>query len=98
MRIRCSLQNQIKINNNPSSYTDPDPIPDPSDPYVFGPFGSGSISQRYGFGSGSGSCYHQAKTVRKTLIPPVLLYFNFDFLSLKNDGNIPSKSNKQKIV
>ncbi len=51
--------------------------PDPSDPYVFGPPGSGSISQRYG--SGSGSFYHQSKmkntensTVRKILIPTVL--------------------------
>jgi hypothetical protein len=35
--------------------------PDPSDPYVFGPPGSGS-----------GSFYHQAKIVRKTLIPTVL--------------------------
>jgi hypothetical protein len=35
--------------------------PDPSDPHVFGPPGSGSISQRYG--SGSGSFYHHAKIV-----------------------------------
>jgi hypothetical protein len=42
--------------------------------YVFGPPGSESISQRYGSGSGSrsGSFYHQAKKVRKTLIPTVL--------------------------
>ena len=33
-------------------------------------FGSGSTSKRYG--SGSGSFYHQAKIVRKTLIPTVL--------------------------
>jgi hypothetical protein len=36
--------------------------PDPPDPRVFGPPGSGSISQRYGSGfgsySGSGSYYH----------------------------------------
>jgi hypothetical protein len=60
--------------------------PDPSDVYVFRPpgSGSGSISQRYG----SGSFYHQAKLVRKTLIPTVLgLLFNF--LSLKNDVNVP---------
>jgi hypothetical protein len=44
--------------------------PDPSDPCVFGPPGSGSISQRYG--SGSGSFYHHAKIVRKTLIHTVL--------------------------
>ncbi len=52
---------------------------DPSDPYVLEP-------------SGSGSFYHKAKIVRKTLIPTVLLLL-FDFLSLKN---VPPKSNKQK--
>jgi hypothetical protein len=46
--------------------------PDPPDPRVFGPPGSGFTSQRYG--SGSGSFYHHAKIV--TL---------FEFLSLKND-------------
>ncbi len=37
------------------SVGDPDPEPDqiPKDPHVFGPPGSGSISQRYGPGSGS---------------------------------------------
>jgi hypothetical protein len=54
-------------------------IADP-DPYVFGP--PGSIGQRHG----SGSFYHQAKIVRKTLIPTVC-----DFLSSKNDVNVPSK-------
>jgi hypothetical protein len=57
--------------------------------YIFGPPGSGSISQRYGSGSGSssGSFYHQAKQSK-----------NFDsyFLSLKNYVNVPSKSSKQK--
>jgi hypothetical protein len=53
-----------------TSVADPDPNPDPSDPYVFGPPGSGSISQWYG--SGSRSFYHHAKIVRKTLIPTVL--------------------------
>jgi hypothetical protein len=44
-----------------TSIADPEPNPDPLDPHVFGPpeSGSGSISQRYG--SGSGSFYHQAK-------------------------------------
>jgi hypothetical protein len=46
------------------SVADPDPNPDPSDPYVFVPPGSGSISQRYR----SGSFYHQAKIVSKTLL------------------------------
>ncbi len=69
-------------------------IADP-DPYVFGPPGSGSVSQCQLYGSGSGSFYHQAKIVRKTFIPNVgpLLY---DFLSLQNDVNVPSKSNKQE--
>jgi hypothetical protein len=61
------------------------------DPYVFGPPGSGSISQRYG----SGSFYRQAKIGRKSLISSAL-WLLFDFLSLKNDVNVPSKSNKQK--
>jgi hypothetical protein len=57
---------------------------------ILGPPGSGSASQRYGFGSGS--FYHQAKIARKTLIH---LFCDFDFLSLKKDVNVPSKSNKQ---
>jgi hypothetical protein len=61
------------------------------DLYVLGPPGSGSISQSYG----SGSFSHKAKKVRKTLIPTVLLLL-FEFLSLKNYVNVPSKSNKQK--
>ncbi len=35
--------------------THPDADPDPQDPHVFVPPGSGSISQRYGYVSGSGS-------------------------------------------
>jgi hypothetical protein len=72
-----------------ASVADPDPNPD--DPYVFRPprSGSGSISQRYG--SRSGSFYHQAKIVRKTLIPTAL-WLLFNFLSLKNDVNVPSKN------
>ncbi len=56
-----------------------DPNPDPPDPHVFGPPGSGSTtaSQRYGSGSGScsGSFYHHAKIVRKTWIPTILWLF-----------------------
>jgi hypothetical protein len=44
--------------------------------------------------SGSGSFYHQAKKLRKTLIPTAL-WLLFDFLSLKNDVKVPSKSDKQ---
>jgi hypothetical protein len=42
------------------------------------------------------SFYHQAKILRKTLIP-TLLWLLLDFLSLKNDVNaviVPTKSNK----
>jgi hypothetical protein len=62
-----------------------------SDQYVFGPPGSGSGSIRQRYGSGAGSFYHQAKIVRKTLIPTF-----FYFLSLKNYVNVPYTSNKQK--
>jgi hypothetical protein len=49
-----------------SGVADPDLNPDLSDPFVFEPPGSGSgpISQRYGFGFGSGSFYHQAKMAK----------------------------------
>ncbi len=45
----------VEVRHLVSSVTDPDP----SDPYVFWPPGSGSISQRYG----SGSFFHHAKIV-----------------------------------
>jgi hypothetical protein len=40
---------------------------------------------------------HQAKIVRKTLIPTVL-WLLYDFLSLRQDVNLASKSNKQKQI
>ncbi len=43
--------------------------PDPYDPYVFGPPGSGPVITRYGSESLSRSFYQQAKIGRKTLIP-----------------------------
>ncbi len=49
------------------------PDPDPPDPHVFGPPGSESVSKRSG--SGSGSFYHHAKIVRKTLVPTILWLF-----------------------
>jgi hypothetical protein len=61
-----------------SSVPDPDPDPDLPDTRVFWPPGSGS-----------GSFYHHAKIIRKTLNL-------FDVLSLKNNVNVPSKINKQK--
>jgi hypothetical protein len=87
---------QIKPNTTmQSSVADSDPNPDPP---VFGPPGSGSTSQRYGSGSrscsGSGSFYHHPKIVKN------LDFYYFvtlsDFLSLKIDVNVASKSNKQK--
>jgi hypothetical protein len=78
-RINPFVQKRLKTTSNFSnlpktSVADPNP-----DPHVFGPPGSGFISQRYG--SGSGSIYHQAEIVSKILI---LLFCDFfDFLSLK---------------
>jgi hypothetical protein len=73
-----------------TSVADPDPNPDP---HVFGPPGSGSTSQRNGSGSGSGSgsFYHHTKIVRKNLDSYYFVTL-YDFLSLKNDVNVPSKS------
>jgi hypothetical protein len=51
--------------------------------------GFGSVSQRYG--AGSGSFYNQAKIVRKTLISTVLLLLFY--LSLKNYVDVPSMKN-----
>ncbi len=53
--------------------------------------------KRHRSGSGSGSFYHHAKLVRKPLSPNVLWLIN-DFLSLKNDVNVVSKSNSTKNV
>jgi hypothetical protein len=83
--------------NVKSSVADPDP--DPPDPHVLGPPGSRSTSQRYGSGSGSGSgirgllssCKYSKKNLYSFYFVTLL-----DFLSLKNDVNLPSKSNKQE--
>ncbi len=88
--LTLKRQNFVKLFH---SVPDPDPNPDPPDPHVFGPLGSGSTSQRYE--SGSGSFYHKAKILRKTVISTVL-WLLFDFLSLKNDVKVPSKSTMQK--
>jgi hypothetical protein len=65
----CSLQS-MRPNGSTVEISIADPNPDPPKPYVFRPPGSGSgtVSQRYG----SGSFYHEAKIVSKTLIPTVL--------------------------
>ncbi len=41
------------LQNSALPFSVADPDPDPPDPHVFGPLGSGSTSQRYGSGSGS---------------------------------------------
>ncbi len=58
-----NLACNVYVSNVPASVAVPDPNPDlhPPDPHVFGPLGSGS-----------GSFYHHAKIVRKTLIPTIL--------------------------
>ncbi len=70
--LEVQLQSPVIARYRNISVADPDPNPDPDPPdqNVFGPPGSGSISQRYG--SGSGSFYYHAKIVRKTLIPTIL--------------------------
>ncbi len=52
---------------------------------------TGSTSQRYG----SGSFYHHEKKNKKNLESYYFVTL-FDFLSLKNNVNVPSKSNKHK--
>ncbi len=61
-------QSFINVQSVQKSYRVADP-----DLYVFGPPGPGSVSQRYG--SGSGSFYHQAKNVRKTLIATLMTLY-----------------------
>jgi hypothetical protein len=46
------VSSQLFVGLPKGSVGDPDSEPDPQDPHVFGPPGSGSISQRYGSGSG----------------------------------------------
>ncbi len=65
--------------------------PDP-DSYVFGPPGSGAGSVIYLQGSESGSSQHAKKW--RNLISNFLRLL-FDFLSMKNYVNVPSKRNKR---
>jgi hypothetical protein len=72
------------------------PDPDPPDTHGFGPPGSGSISQRCG--SGFGSSHHPViiKQNSKKNLDSYCFVTSLDFLSLKNDVNVPSKSNSRK--
>ncbi len=56
------------------------------DPYVFGLPGSGSVVVSGSFPSASKKC--KISTI---------LWFLFDFLSVKTDVNVPSKSNRKKL-
>jgi hypothetical protein len=80
---------QIRIRGSMPLTSVADPNPDPPDPHVFGPPGSGSTSQRYG------SFYHHAKIVKKNLDSYYFVTL-FDFLSLKIDVNVALKSNRQR--
>jgi hypothetical protein len=83
-----------------SSVADPDPNPDP---HLFGPPGSGSTSQEVWIRIRIrlllwiririllSSCKNSKKNLDSYYFVTL-----FDFLSLKNDVNVPSKSNKQK--
>jgi hypothetical protein len=71
------------------------PDPDPPDPHVFGPPGSGSTSQGYGSGFGSGmDLLSSCKNSKKNLDSYYFVTL-FDFLSLKNYVIVSSKTNKQ---
>jgi hypothetical protein len=67
LRVKCHEKSRISkllirhILQTSVADPDPNPDPDPLDPHVFGPSGSES-----------GSFYHHAKIVGKTLIPTIL--------------------------
>jgi hypothetical protein len=73
------------------SVADPDPNPDPPDPHVFGPPGSGSTSIEVWIRILLSSCKNSKKNLDSYYFVTL-----FDFLTLKNDVNVASKSNKQK--
>ncbi len=72
-----------------------DPNPDLPDPHVFGPPGSGSGSTRQRVWIRIRILLSSCKIVRKNLDSYYFVTL-FEFLSLKNDVNVASKSHKQK--
>jgi hypothetical protein len=91
----CKQHSQI-LEGGPcliSSVADPDPNPDSPDPHVFGPHGSGSgsISQRVWI-----RILLSLSKFSKKKLDFYSLRLLFDFLSLKNYVEVPSKSNKQE--
>jgi hypothetical protein len=72
-----------------SSVVDPDLEPDPQDPHVFGPSGSGSISQRYGSGSGSFPFLIKVLSGLKYGLQNKILIQNFSKkLNIKTEDNL----------
>jgi hypothetical protein len=74
-KAKCRHLKKMTCKGLLRSVPDPEPDPNPPDPHVFGPPGSGSGSTGQRYESGSGSFYHHAKIVRKTLIPYIFLLF-----------------------
>jgi hypothetical protein len=93
-KLRLDIFIKIHLLSDFHATSVPGPNPDPPDPRVFWPPGSGCTSQRYGSGSGSGSGSSSCKNNKKNLKPYYFVTL-FDFLSLKNNVNVPSKSNTQ---
>ncbi len=75
------------VTSDGSSVADPNPDPDP---HVFGPLGSGSISQRIRI------LLLSCKYIKKNLDSYYFVTLFFACLSLKIDVNVPSRSNQKK--
>jgi hypothetical protein len=91
--IRSTGSRNVKVPSSATSVADPDPNPDPSDLYVFGPPGSGSISQIEVW---IRILLSPSKNCKRNLDSYCFVASFWLFISLKNDVNVPLKSNKQK--